>query len=158
VTRATLNWRHRVASIHSLVSSPLPDRQILPALLVASRPAGPSHVARRARGQAGMGKKHAAGGGWFAAVRKVFRPSGSGGSSATTTTSSSSSKDKDKDAVQHGKQVGAPDPPLRSPFCRHRSALVDELALASAFPSAGVRVLCHAMPWYGAASGRYCTN
>jgi len=49
-----------------------------------------------------MGKKHAAGsgggGGWFAVVRKVFRPSSS--SSATTS--------KDKDAVQHGKQVGAP--------------------------------------------------
>jgi len=46
-----------------------------------------------------MGKKHAAGsGGWFAVVRKVFRPSSS--SSATTS--------KDKDTVQHGKQVGAP--------------------------------------------------
>jgi hypothetical protein len=63
-----------------------------------------------------MGKKHAAGGGWFAAVRKVFRPSGSGGSSATATTTTSSSKDKDKDAVQHGKQVGAPHPPPATPI------------------------------------------
>ncbi|KAG2657991.1 protein IQ-DOMAIN 1-like isoform X2 [Panicum virgatum] len=45
-----------------------------------------------------MGKKHAAGsGGWFAVVRKVFRPSSS--SSATTS--------KDKDTVQHGKQDSA---------------------------------------------------
>ncbi|KAG0532855.1 hypothetical protein BDA96_04G141900 [Sorghum bicolor] len=50
-----------------------------------------------------MGKKHAAGGGgWFAAVRKVFRPSSTSSTSGTT-----SSKDKDKDPLQHGKQDGA---------------------------------------------------
>ena len=60
-----------------------------------------------------MGKKHTAGGGggWFTAIRKVFRPSASSSSSATT-----SSKDKDKDALQRGKQVGAPHTPMRLPF------------------------------------------
>ena len=68
-----------------------------------------------------MGKKHTAGGGggWFAAVRKVFRPSASSSSSATTSS-------KDKDAVQHGKQVGAPHLPMRFPVLT--STVLDELA------------------------------
>lgn len=53
---------------------------------------------------AAMGKKHAGsgGGGWFVAVRKVFRPSSSSSSSVT------SSKDKDKDATQNEKKVSFP--------------------------------------------------
>lgn len=56
-----------------------------------------------------MGKKHAAGGGgWFATVTKVFQPLSASSASGTT-----SSKDKDKDPLQHGKQVGAPHPPMQ---------------------------------------------
>jgi hypothetical protein len=88
-----------------------------------------------------MGKKHAAGGGggggWFAAVRKVFRPSWASSSAATT-----SSKDKDKDAaLQHGKQVGAPHPPML--FTVLTSTILDELASTSI----GWQLACHAMPW-----------
>ena len=56
-----------------------------------------------------MGKKHAAGGGgWFATVTKVFQPLSASSASGTT-----SSKDKDKDPLQHGKQIGAPHPSMR---------------------------------------------